>query len=153
MINGVKPRSHYRHYSNPSCQGTLIRQTAEWPIHPRKQPEKFYGSFLDAGYFLDGSWKERIDPNQESEPVPIPEGLKAGDAYIDRMWSWDRKKMERAVEHLSNGFDSSDEELIAFAKAYFDVAVVAVRTVYYYDVSSGYDCVRVDYLYRDGPIK
>lgn len=136
-IEAAKPPSHYCHYSNPSCQGSLMRQTPNWPQGPLASGEERWISNV--------GWE---CPPPVEGPAAVPDGLDFGDAYQDRMWEWDRPKMEAACKHLSRGFDSTGEELIAFAKAYFDVDVVAVRTVYYFNQATGHPCPRIDYLYK-----
>ena len=117
-IESVKPRHWYQHYSQKDSQGTLIRQTKEWPN----------GCIL--------------------HKVEVPENLQIDSAYIDRMYDWNRDKMELVTKHLSKWMDSPDDELIKFVSKYFDVECVAVRTVFYFDVSSGHPCPRVDFLYK-----
>ena len=85
---------------------------------------------------------------EEPKEAAIPDGLEIDSAYLDRMCEWDRAKLDEAWKHLSKGFDSPDDELIAFAKEYFGVDAVAVRTVFYFNQATGYDCPRIDYLYR-----
>lgn len=113
----VSPPSYYRHYSNPSCQGTLIRATSKW-----------------------------------TKKIPPEHSLNS--AYVDRMWSWDSEKWARCIKHLpktslSSAIEQASEEaLLAMAKEYFECDVIAVRWVYYYNVSTGYDCERIDFIYK-----
>jgi len=139
-ITPVKPRSHYRHYSNPDCQGSLMRATALWP--GQEADVSKYDKYDRSCCFFC-----QEEPKKPKE-VAVPAGLEVGSAYLDRMLDWDRAKAEEAWKHLSNGFNSTDDELIAFAKEYFGVDVVAVRTVFYFNQATGYDCPRIDYLYR-----
>lgn len=137
-IASVKPRSSYQHYSNPECQGSLIRQTALWP----RQRVIRHG-------WTRSEWSGEDYPEEnETAGGELPIGCDAGDAYLDRMRDWDREKLKVAWAHLSWGLDSPDDELIAFAKAYFAVDVVAVRTVFYFNVATGYPCERIDYIYK-----
>lgn len=141
-IEAVKPRSHYRHYSNQECQGSIIRATAEWPMGDECVPA---GMCEWNCYEFDSLLPKR---KTKGRVAVVPDGLDVGSAYVDRMWGWDYAKMEKAFKLLSNSFDSPDEELLAFVREYFGVDVVSVRTVYYYNVSTGYPCERIDYIYR-----
>jgi hypothetical protein len=147
-ITPVKPRSGYRHYSNPACQGSLIRSTRLW-LHSYEEGDVWTRSsdFNDCFDVYEARAAIARAAIKES-PCPIPEGLKAASSYLDRMREWDGNKFQEACKCLSKGLDSPDDELIAFVKAYFDVDAVAVRTVYYFNQSNGYDCPRVDYLYK-----
>lgn len=122
IIDEVEPKAWYRSYANPSCQGTLINQTRYWP-------------------------KETKD------------GEEVSSAYIDRMEAWDRSKFSEMVQMMGGkpgqqrGIDSladrcDDETLLKAASHYFGKEVTAVRWVYYYNVSSGYSCERVDIVYK-----
>lgn len=124
LVDEVKPKAWYRHYDNPSCQGSLIKQTQSWSKKAKK-------------------------------------GEKFSSAYIDRMEAWDRSKFSEMVQMIGGkpgqqcGIDSlvdkcSDAALLRSASHYFQKDVTAVRWVYYYNVSSGYPCERVDYIYKTG---
>lgn len=87
---------------------------------------------------------ERID-----ESVPVPDGLEIDCAYTDRMSSWDRDKYEEACKHLDHRFQyASDDALRKFCSVFFEREVVEVRVVFYFNVATGYDCPRIDYLYK-----
>lgn len=81
-------------------------------------------------------------------------GYKMDSAYVDRMWSWDEAKWKKACAvfpktNLNDAIRSSSEQtLIKFAKIYFDKDIIAVRWVYYYNQATGYDCQRIDYIYK-----
>lgn len=122
LIDEVKPKAWHRSYSNPSCQGTLITKTKSWPKKPRKSDD-------------------------------------VSSAYIDRMESWDRKRFFEMVQMMGGkptqqcGIDSlaercTDETLLKAASHFFQKDVIAVRWVYYYNVSSGYPCERIDVVSR-----
>jgi len=143
-INPVGPRSYCRHYSNPDCQGTLIRQTAKWPGASSSDE---YEVYVLSGYQSGFPYEFHRKP--KSIPQRLPADLEAGSAYLDRMQEWDCAKYTRAMQLLSNGMDSPDDELIAFVKEYFGIeVVVAVRTVFYFNASNGYPCPRVDYIFK-----
>ncbi len=110
----VKPPAGYCHYSNPSCQSTLLRASEKWT---RK----------------------------------IPEGHTVSSSYVDRMYGWDSEKYERSMKLLQSDRDlntavrhATEENLLAMARCYFGPKVIAVRWVYFYNVSSGYCCQRID---------
>lgn len=136
-IENVKPRHWYQHYSQPESQGTLIKQTKNWPI------PKYETIYCHSNEYWRG-WHNKIEDKTE-----VPQGLKIDSAYTDRMYSWNSEKLRECEKILSNGLDSPDDELIRFVSEYFGVECVAVRTVFYFNVSSGYPCPRIDYLYKD----
>ena len=137
IINTVGERVYPQHWDNPNSQGTLIRATELWPE----------GTVEEYAYLVDNNLMCEIKTeNSKIKPVYVPEGLACHSAYIDCMYG---DKYEKARRHLSKGMDSPDEELLAFAREYFELDVVAVRTVYYYNVSNGFDCPRIDILYKE----
>lgn len=119
----IKPWTWHRSYSNPECQGSLITATSTWTGKTRK-------------------------------------GESVSSAYIDRMESWDRNRFSEMVQMMGGkpgqqcGIDSlaersSEETLLKAASHYFKRDVIAVRWVYFYNVSNGYPCERIDVVHRD----
>ncbi len=150
MIEPCKPPVGYYHYSNPACQGALMRQTANWPRAMSMRRKWYQDRTLDGlGCQVDG-WFEQDEPVYER--APVPDGLQIESTYTDRMQEWDWDKCGRDFKKLApGGFkSSSDAQLLAFCREYWpEWEVAAVRVVYYFNVSSGYDCPRVDVLYRE----
>lgn len=148
-ITPVKPPAGYRHYSNPESQGSLIRATDDWPTERYECGEyRFDGQ---GSRFND--WVIRaandLEPTTKSAGAKVPAGLSITSEYTDRMAEWDSDKFDKAWKHLSKGLESTDKELLAFVREYFGYDVVAVRTVYYYNVGNGYSCPRIDIIYRE----
>jgi hypothetical protein len=143
-IDPVKPRSDYRHYSNPDCQGSLIKATSKWPMS-KSETRCGGGSIYENAFNRDYNAFVKFNENKKDKPITVPAGLDIFSAYLDRM---EGAKLDLAWKRLSNGLDSPDDELITFAKEYFEEDIVAVRTVYYYNLSSGYDCPRIDLIFR-----
>lgn len=146
-IEPVRPSVGYCHYSNEVSQGSLLKATAGWPREHRKA--------LTYRHEFDMNCCQHDDRDEAGGLATVPNSMDIDSAYVDRMWDWDRDKMQEAVKHLRGGCgmtealrSSSDEQLVAFVNAYFDVDVTAVRTVFYYNVATGYPCERIDYLYR-----
>ena len=124
LASTVKPRvlPFQRNYNNHNSQGTLIRQTKNW-LTAQKSP-----------------------------------GVDVRSAYIDRMWSHDNEKYCQMISAMGGrkgqqcGIDGlvekcADDVLIRSANMFFDVNVVAVRWVYYFNVATGYPCERIDYVF------
>lgn len=89
----------------------------------------------------------------------LPSGYGIGDAYIDRMQGWDREKYLKFVDDLLSGSadrcglnqllrQCPEENLIKAAANYFGKPVVSARVVYYYNCATGYDCQRIDFIYK-----
>ena len=152
-IEQVKPPVGYYHYSNERSQGALLRQTSKWPISPP----------LGGGYwahdmmFLQGRFERSC--GNDCEAAEVPSGHDIGDAYVDRMQMWDSEKWSKFVKDLLG--DSPDDcglnerlrrcpepNLIKAASNYFGKNVVSVRVVYYYNCATGYDCQRIDFIYK-----
>ncbi len=143
FIEPCKPPVRYYHYSNPTSQGALMAQTANWPRAMLMRHKRRMSNY-------DPRW-----PLSEDEPVyervAVPEGLQIESAYTDRMQEWDWDKCGRAFKKLApGGFkNSSDEQLLAFCREYWlEWEIVAVRVIYYFNVATGYDCPVVQVLYR-----
>ena len=75
------------------------------------------------------------------------------------MESADRKRFSEMIQMMGGkptqqmGVDSlaeqcDDETLIKAASHYFARDVIAVRWVYYYNVSTGYPCERIDTVFK-----
>lgn len=146
-IEPVRPSAGYCHYFNQASQGSLLKATAGWPRG--RQKALTYRNQFD---FYNCQYDDR---DEVGGTATVPNGMDIDSAYVDRMLDWDRDKMQAAVKHLRGGCgmtealrSSSDEQLIAFVNAYFDVDATAVRTIFYYNVATGYPCERIDYLYR-----
>jgi len=141
IITPAKPQVGYYHYSNPDSQGALLTQTRNWPVSYAKDPTAVIHRHISGLTF---------EPEQIA--VKVPDGLQVSDAYIDRMRDWNSAKFDAAWTQWlwkSPLNSANDEALIGFCTAYFDKKVVAVRIVYYFNVSSGYSCERFDYLYEE----
>jgi hypothetical protein len=90
-IESVKPRAYYRNYSNPESQGTLIKQTHNWP-----NGEVDYGTCI---YQFDFVQNPSRKPKQID--AKVPDGLECGSSYVDRMQDWDSAKWKAFVARLS----------------------------------------------------
>lgn len=151
-IDPVKPPANsFRTYSNPSSQGTLIRHSKKWP---KQKLSRVGRRIVESGNDPFIRFNEL-----SSEPAFVPKGLDIDSAYVDRMWSWDRNKWNELVRILGGskgqqmGLNcliekASEKALIESTKYYFCHDVVAVRWVYYFNVSTGYDCQRIDFIYK-----
>lgn len=124
-IENVAPRQPYRSYTNRHSNGSLIRQTDNWP----KQ---------------------------------LPDGQAISSAYIDRMWTWNWDRYSEMIQMMGGkpsqqmGVDSlvdqsTDETLLAAASHYFEKPIHAVRWVYFYNVSNGFPCERIDIIFDATP--
>lgn len=88
-------------------------------------------------------------------PKHVPKGWEYDGAYHDRMRQWDRDKYKEA--QAAAGFkgdslprDATDKQLLALCRTYFEGREIkAVRVIYFYNVSSGYDCCLIEYIGRD----
>ncbi len=142
FIEPCKPPCGYYSWHNPESQGCLMAQTAQWPfVMSMRRSKNTYRN-------------DPFGPPDEPvyERVAVPAGLNIESAYTDRMQSWDRDKCDRAFKQLAQGGfkNSNDEQLLSFAKTYWpDLDIVAVRVIYFFNVSSGYDCPVVEVLYRE----
>ena len=125
----------------------MIKQTHNWPTG-----EVDYGTCIYADDFARNS-RQKLKQHE----AKVPDGLESGSSYVDRMQEWDRDKWQAFVDRLAGDRQmclnqtvemASDEELIESAKLYFGVEVTSVRWVYYFNVATGYDCQRIDYLYK-----
>lgn len=111
-----------QNYRNPNSQGTLITQTANFP---NEYDDEKYECFS---------------------------------GYSDRMHSWDAKAYKKACDIAGGGgqawkqtlHELSDAKLKRFAKVGLNLKVTPkhVRVLYYYNVSSGYDCPVVIAVYK-----
>jgi len=79
------------------------------------------------------------------------------EAYSDRMWSWDAKRMEEACK-IAGGGDGvwayqlpqlSNDKLREFAKVALNLPVLPkhVRAVHWFNVATGYSCPTVLAIY------
>lgn len=121
--------------------------TPDYSYETLKRPRGFFDGWISDRYGIeDCGHSDEI----ETESVEVPPGLEYSVAYQDRMQSWDYDKYRRlADKHLDRGsFSSNPKKLIAFASEYFEKDVVAVRTVFYYNVATGYDCPTIEILYK-----
>ncbi|MAT51429.1 MAG: hypothetical protein CMK32_09635 [Porticoccaceae bacterium] len=146
MINPVKAPVLRRSYTNPNSQGTLITQTKNWPGAGSR-----IGSCVDSY----GNCVTRV----VGKPESVPEGLKLGSDYVDRMWERDKSGWDKFTETMGGltgqhmglselAISATDEMLTKAMSEYAGREVVAVRWVYFYNVSTGYDSQRIDFLYR-----
>ena len=145
QIPVVKPKSHSYHYSNPDCQGSLMNQTANWPM---KQPQHSKG--IISGF--DGSchWhKDEDDEPEKQEPMDVPEGMVYDAVYEDRMQQHNYEKHQRARIKVGNWQSASNGLLIAFAKEWWERNIKAVRITYYFNVATGFDCPVIEVLYKE----
>lgn len=122
-ISPVKPYAGRRHYSNPHCQGTLIKQTKNWPKLTKKG-ESVNSAYIDRMASWDREKFERF--------VVKLQGKKGQDCGLDQL-------AEKAT----------DKTLVESAKEYFGDDITAVRWVYYFNRATGYPCERIDYIYRE----
>jgi len=73
------------------------------------------------------------------------------DAYTDRLAQWDYDLYRKACDDMGCRLaQATDEQLKKFCQTVFkkDYLPEHVRVVYYYNVSSGYDCPRIDAIFR-----
>lgn len=154
-IEQVKPPVGYYHYSNENSQGALLRQTSKWPL---ASPSMF-GCSPHYNYWMQEEVAVKTKPRNRSESCVLPSGYGIGDAYVDRMQGWDREKYLKFVDDLLSGSEERcglnqllrqcpEENLIKAAANYFGKPVVSVRVVYYYNCATGYDCQRIDFIYK-----
>ena len=152
-IDQVKPPVDYYHYSNERSQGALLRQTSKWPM---RSPSMLGCSPYDWMINEDARGQRHCNSSQS---CVLPSGYGIGDAYVDRMQGWDREKYLKFVDDLLSGSEDRcslnqllrqcpEENLIKAAANYFGKPVVSVRVVYYYNCATGYDCQRIDFIYK-----
>ena len=161
MISGEKLHVGGRLcYTNPDSQGVIIRHTEKWPVKYDKNAR--LGKMLTMSGINHYCWDFEHRPDTKHErtlPVRVPEGLEVGSDYVDHMYfpqgPW--KKFVSTLAGYDTGkqmglndlFESCFEEVLLKAiSEFFDVEAVAARIVYYYNVSSGYDCQRIDFLHK-----
>lgn len=141
-ISPVKPPVDRYSYSNRASQGALIRQTWNWPRSCHR-PEMFT------------HWGFACIENDDT-PVTVPEGLGIDSFYMDRLSQseWKTLMTPMSQNNTSGGgivglFQRCTEEsLCKGVSAFSKVNVTSVRVVYYFNEATGYDCIRIDYLYK-----
>lgn len=148
-ITGVRPPAGYRHYTNESSQGSLIRTTRKWP---QGCCEHFQSGF----YLYDDNEYPRRHREPEDYECQIPRDSDIGSIYVDRVWhnpEWKgfaaaldgRGKQQMGLNELFE--NATESSLLKAASILFGAEVSAVRVVYYYNVATGYDCQRIDAIY------
>ena len=115
----VKPPNGPYHYTNPDSLSTLLIATSSWP-----------------------------------QKTKVPTGHRMNCDYVDRLWT-NNQQWKKAVAELGKGplhqavTEANDDTLIKMASIlYPHLKITAVRWVYYYNEATGYDCPRIDIIYK-----
>ena len=138
-------------YTNEDSQGLAIRHTSEFP-YELKVSEKYHN--ID----LYGNCCSTDQKVLWTKDLPVPDGLEIDSDWVDHMyWPQDRwtafvSTLAQRLTHqqmmLNDLFINCNEEhLLQAVSQFFDTEVKAVRVVYYFNVASGYDCQRIDFLH------
>lgn len=146
---------------DPQNQGVAIRHTEGFPL---KVDSGFYHELFFKGqrpntvlFYVRDEETER--QHVVSEDIELEDGLEIGTDYVDHMF-WPQDRWAKFVTtiagyetHKQMGLNDlfmccSDETLLRAVSEFFEIEAVGVRVVYHYNVSSGYDCQRIDFIYK-----
>ncbi len=150
-ITAVRPKVWHRSYSNQSSQGSLVTRTAKWPkpAHRARRAHYEYNVFME---------REVVETEEEVDyDATIPDDCDIGSTYIDRVYlepEWEefisalngRGKQQMGISSLFE--HAKDETILKAVSILFGAEVIAVQVVYYFNVATGYDCERIDAIYK-----
>ena len=147
-LSPVRPSVQYRSYTNPNSQGSLVTRTRTWP---QPKTHKLYTVVMP-------DWGEaEFESTEEPLVVNIPDDYGIGSIYIDHVYmnpEWPkfiaalngRGSQQQGICTL---FERAvDETILKAVSILFEAEVTAVQVVYYYNVATGYDCERIDAIYK-----
>ncbi len=154
IIDPVKPPVDRYDYTNPHSQGALITQTSNWPKAVSYVMHRHRLAFCPDDWNAVYDYMERM---YSDHPVEVPRGLEIDSFHMDRLEAEDRKRLmtpiRESIGEIGGGIVTafqvcSRESLIAGVASFSGKNVTSVRVVYYFNEATGYDCIRIDYLYK-----
>jgi len=152
------PESHYCHYSNPQSQGSLIRESKDWPKEKNCGKQKEFTNPWGEYAVYKGRSSFRF--GEKSYSAEVTDGAKQASAYSDRISSWDYKRYQAANEIAGTGCQGwsrnlknlSEKEFLCFAAVALnleDKKILAARAIHHYNVGNGYSCPTIEAIYLE----